>query len=556
MTKIAFQLFIVISLLSVGSHSAFAQKEGEIQGEEIVIIKERPIELPEANRNFEKIASTAPAPIVRQQEYDYTERNFQTGDLKLSPRVLQLPQEPLKKLYGNYVKAGFGNYSSPYLEAFINSKRTDDYAYGLHFKHLSSMRGPVEGKNSATSQNELGVNGKYFTDLATLSGGIQYNRDKYYFYGYKQDRPVDRKDIEQVFNTIAFDARVTNAHKEADIDYDIATQFTNLKDNYEAAEFDWTTNVTTSYKVSDQFKGVLDGDFFITKRKDSLGSLSRNLIKIKPYLYYKQEQLLFKAGLNLAFENDTISTAKSIHVYPFAEAAYAFSPKVSFFAGFDGDMQRTSLRLLVKENPFLIANVPLAHTNKLQEFYGGLRGNLNPVITYEIKAGMGRYRNLYFFNNAGDVQHQADTSRFTVLYNKDVTNVLNFSGQFSYNASERFRSALKFDAYNYKFQSAKWKAWHRPTFTATWHNTFNLKDKVYLNADFYYLSGMLGKNPLKDAEVKLDPIIDLNLKIDYLFSNNFSAFLSLNNIFAQKYQRYLYYPQQGLNVLVGLTYSF
>ena len=47
-----------------------------------------------------------------------------------------------------------------------------------------------------------------------------------------------------------------------------------------------------------------------------------------------------------------------------------------------------------------------------------------------------------------------------------------------------------------------------------------------------------------------------HVKIDYFLGKQISAFVSLNNIFGQNYQRYLYYQTQGLNFLGGISYSF
>jgi outer membrane cobalamin receptor len=53
-----------------------------------------------------------------------------------------------------------------------------------------------------------------------------------------------------------------------------------------------------------------------------------------------------------------------------------------------------------------------------------------------------------------------------------------------------------------------------------------------------------------------DNIIDLNLKADYRFSDKFSTFVMLNNILNRKYERFTNYPNKGLNVIGGISYTF
>jgi hypothetical protein len=90
---------------------------------------------------------------------------------------------------------------------------------------------------------------------------------------------------------------------------------------------------------------------------------------------------------------------------------------------------------------------------------------------------------------------------------------------------------------------------------ANYHLSYFMKEKVVFSLNSYMLQGIQALEPNGKVK-KLPTILDLNLKVDYLFSQNFSAFLELNNLLANKYQRYLYYSQKGINFLVGATCSF
>jgi hypothetical protein len=153
------------------------------------------------------------------------------------------------------------------------------------------------------------------------------------------------------------------------------------------------------------------------------------------------------------------------------------------------------------------------------------------------------------------VNSTADTSKFAVQYEHDFTNVINFSGELGYSYAEKLRLGLKVDFYNYGLDNVE-EAWHRPTFTATLLGRYNFNDKLFFNTEIYYLGGITAKNFVSNKKYDLDPILDMNIRGEYLFFDKFSAFLSFNNLLSSKYQRYLYYPSRGLNVLAGLTYTF
>jgi outer membrane receptor protein involved in Fe transport len=148
-----------------------------------------------------------------------------------------------------------------------------------------------------------------------------------------------------------------------------------------------------------------------------------------------------------------------------------------------------------------------------------------------------------------------DTSKFSIIYDPQKTKVLNISGQAGYAYNDLFKTSLKVNYYDYSMGSVE-EAWHRPDLTLNWFNALTLSKKLFITADFYMLKGMKAKNFQTAAVTKLPVIADLNLKIDYLLTRNFSAFVSINNLLGKEYQRYQYYPQQGLNFVGGLSFSF
>lgn len=546
-------LSLVIVALFISSITVLAQvnrdDRGEIEDAEIVIEKNKSIELPEASRNFEKITAPVRQPDPVLQEYQYIERSVRLPDLNPKFRVLQMPVEPPKKLTGNYIKAGLGNYLTTYLDGYFNSTRSSDYSYGLRVKHLASGYGPVERENSGNSENMIGVHGRYFTDALTAGAALEYTRERYNYYGYNQSKEVDKDDIKQVYNTIAVKTNFVNSNTKSPLDYRLDVNLFNLSDAYSAKEFEVGGQFKGSYKIADNLSALLNTDLFFSRRSDS-AAINRNFYRLKPAVQYKSDAVTLTAGLNLIYENDTATDLSDVHIYPALQGEYVLFEAFTLFAGFEGDMQRTTLREFVKENPFLGQNIPLFHTNKARDMYAGIKGDLGGGLSFATRVGFVGYKNLYFFVNGNP-----DTSRFNIQYERDFTNVLNFNGELNYNYAEKFRLALKADFAHYNRQSDQ-EAWHRPALKTTLLGSYNFNNKLFLNTEIYYLGGIKARNFVSNKTVDLDPILDLNIKADYLFFDKFSAFLSFNNLLSSKYQRYLYYPGRGLNVLAGLTYTF
>ncbi len=223
---------------------------------------------------------------------------------------------------------------------------------------------------------------------------------------------------------------------------------------------------------------------------------------------------------------------------------------VHVFGGVDGDINRNTLRTLLADNKWLAPQVLLVNTVKSLDIYGGLKGNLGKGFSYEGKVSVARYRNFSTFNNTFP-----DTTKFFVLYDGGVARVLTLSGQIGYAQKDKFRSTLK--AYVFRYDLARLEAaWGRPRVAGTWTNSYILNKKLFVTADLYFYEGIQNKNFVSNVVYTLKPIYDANVKIDYFLGSQVSAFVSLNNIFGQNYQRYLYYQSQGLNFLGGISYSF
>ncbi|MFM7854346.1 MAG: hypothetical protein ACKO96_21090, partial [Flammeovirgaceae bacterium] len=106
------------------------------------------------------------------------------------------------------------------------------------------------------------------------------------------------------------------------------------------------------------------------------------------------------------------------------------------------------------------------------------------------------------------------------------------------------------------------EAFHRPAYRVSLNSTINIYNKVILDADVLAQGGMKGlsteffvpSGPRKVIDIP--SAFDVNLKANYLVSNQFSVFVSCNNILNNNYQMYLYYPVRGFQAMVGASFSF
>lgn len=544
-------IVMIFGITTLSSAQVDTDQDGEIQDALIEIVKDRDIKLSKADRNFSKIPPTNLQLKEKKVEYSYNAINFKLPDLKIRVRPLKMRDSAIKKLYGNYVKAGFGNFTTPYLEGYFSNKRSKQYTYGAHFNFINSSTGPIDDENSGSGRWDIDLFGKLFSPKTTLSGDIGFNRRNTNFYGYPEGQEVDSDSIAQNFNNFYFKTSIENTKKKEKFDYLFGLQFDYLTDNFDATESEVQLDFRGEYSLGENSGINFDTDLdLITRKDEGIETKNRNIFRVTPTFNFTHEGFLIEAGFNAVYENDTLGNSDELHFYPVAKATYKLSNGFNIYAGLRGDVQKNSLRRFVAENPFLNPNVAVFNTEKSIELYGGVEGKLSSKMGFGAGWNLTNYKNMYFYLNDFD-----DQSRFNIIYDTGDTRVFNLFGELSYNKDEKLRINLRGDYYGYSLDNVQ-EAWHKPNYRISTAATYNLYDKLYFSAELYALGGIKALDTETLDTIDLDAAFDLNLKVDYKISDQFSIFARFNNIFSQEYELLSNYPSRSLQFMLGAAYNF
>lgn len=546
---------LLIFLISMNTLMVNAQQDdwdedGEIQDAEVVIEKDRQITLPPANRSYEKVAPL-PLEIDRApQIYKFQKIDYQTTAFTPNIRVLTIKDQSLAKLYGNYLKAGFGNFGTSYLEGYFNNKRSKTYAIGAKIKSLSSARGPVDKDNSAASDLLLGFDGSYFTEGVIFNGKAEYERTKRFFYGYTPGSEVDRDTLKQVFNKVLISLGLEDSNKNQDLDYALQGYYISLEDRFDTSEDEGSFNFQGSYQFNDKVKFAVNSDLYLTKYSHFGSSINRNFFRLTPTVITNLDVFRVELGVNLVYENDSITNADKVHFSPIAKASYNVTDNLVFYAGLTGDVNYRSWRSYVKENPFLASGVTLSHNIKKIALNAGIKGKIWGDINFNTGFDIGAYDNLAFYAN-----NAQDSTKFDIVYDTDNPALVHFFAELGYSKAQRFIINLKGEWFGYDTEEVA-EAWGRPTYTIGVNGSYNLYQKLILGGSITAMGGIQGLNQQSGTIRQLDSIFDVNIKVDYLFSPRFSAFILGKNMVSQSYERYMNYPVKTISVIGGITYSF
>jgi hypothetical protein len=285
----------------------------------------------------------------------------------------------------------------------------------------------------------------------------------------------------------------------------------------------------------------------------SLGNNRRQLYRVKPSFLFKNNRVSVHAGINVVNEKDRIEGENQTSLFPVVKVDFKPTDFLHIFAGLGGDTYFNTYDATIRQNPWLARNIQLKNTQQTANIFGGFKGTNERNIDFEVKVDYSEFSNLNFFTNT-----LADSSKFELIYTggQKKVQVLNVSGQFNYQINERFLSVFKFDYNSYSNLGELEKPFGRPMLNISFTNSITFKDKIIISPDVYYMNGLYGWNALERKSIKLDDILDLNLKVNYLVTKKFNAYVSTNNLLGKNYQRYLNYQTLGLNYTVGLAYSF
>jgi hypothetical protein len=494
------------------------------------------------------------------QDFKIEYADFEPTELTLKKLFVPLiKNNPNAEFHRGYVKIGFGNYLSPFAAASISNKKNSKYLLNLGFKHNSSFEGPVDKENSANSSTNINLDTKYFLKDATLSSKLSYKHDIAHFYGYSPDlaNSINAKDIAQNFNTLGLNIKYQNNDFDADIQYQAQLNTYYFTSKYGAKEFEINPELATKYKLNSHntYIGLKFGTSIvsyqdITNTNENSIDSKRYLAWISPLFEKKINNLDFKLGANVTYNNDSLYADKQIFFYPNVSINYALMEgKTVIYTSLKGATEKNMLRDLVQENPYAQAQLAIFHQDKQWAATLGIKSKLGKKGYANLSFSKSKYKHSPFWIN--DVQ---DRSRFNLIYEDVDKSTLNLEFTWEH---ESFKALFSSTLNQYTMQSSEF-AWHLPTLVNTLSLNYKLQNKNLLfNLDAQHLSGIHAKDFSDQSIHILNDIIDINIGVNYQFpSSRWGAFVQVNNILSQTYQRYLYYDSKQINVIGGLSYSF
>ena len=451
-------------------------------------------------------------------------------------------------LSNNYIKAGAGNLNTALGEIYISTGKDEALQAGAFIKHLS-QKGSMELQQF--SKQEFGLFGRSITDDYALSGKLIYDRNTSNFYGFDPLSAVAADMSKLRFSTIGGEAELVSKYsKNSSYNYFAninAYQFSNIED---ARESSLSLRGSLNKEVKQTNFGV-NTSIDLTSTKDQSYQFSNNILRANPYIKLKAKGFNLDLGANIVQE---FGTQSRLNIFP---AVFAELPIIlgyaTIFAGVNGDVLKTNLRDLAFENPYLNKNITIKNSLEKMNIYGGVKGNASAEFGYKIMAWYKTIDDLQLFVNS-----QTLTNRFETVYDNGESNILGLEGEINVKASEFLNLNGKAQLLNYTLASEK-EAWFKPSLRLMSNAKFQINRKVIVDAEVLFQDNVYARvngTPGTFASKSIDGFIDLSAGAEYKVTSKIGVYIRANNLLGQQYQRFLYYPRLGMNVLGGVNYAF
>ncbi len=479
--------------------------------------------------------------------------------------------------FDNYVLFGIGNYLNLRGELFLTGRVNEtDYITGFanHFSSNGGIKDLLLDDTFSTSKAEITYQSQKEKWNWSLDLGGKHQVANWYGLPVNEyaftSNILDGIDEKQVYKTayVGGKAAFSNAPITS-----LEFQYKHFWDAHDSKEnrFFFRPNFNTALEIGDLNVGLIvdyvgtDYENFALKERTSYSHLN---FGVEPTMKFQGDDYSFTAGVGVFFNNGDVAgkSKNSFYIYPKVKASFNLvNDIVVTYMGAEGGLKQNSYADFVSENPFISPNVMIAPTNEQYDLYIGLKGKLDNSISYNVRGSLKNEDDKAFFL----------TNPFSAVLNTNNGYTLGNSLGVVYNNLKTYSvfGELRFDfeknvsmgvygEFNH-YTTDLTEAWNMPKSKFGADIQIDLTDRWFAGTEIHYIGERKDMytrnyvNNIDETAVKtLDAYADLNVKVGYRPTKNWTLFLHGNNLLNKNNEHWMNFKTQGIQVLGGAMYKF
>ncbi len=572
---------ILFVLVCVGLQLSHAQKKDENIGSEVVnVVKPYSASISDAFK-VKEVPTLDDDETTKKENITYSIFSFPVAST-FTPskgKAAVVEKSAKEKLFANYATLGAGNYGTINTDLYLTHLFDSNNYIATSIKHLSSQGG---------IKNVL-LDDHFYNTAFELTYGkkanqfswnidLGYQNQVYNWYGFQSvTMPLtqtgsflDGINEKQKYNTLFLGGTI--AINDSFLDH-INLKFNHFTDAFASIEnqlslkpyfaFDFLDEKIKTNIILDYVKGNFQKGYF-----DSTPiNYGFTNIGFNPSFQINNDDLSINLGASFFYSMANGTGTNKFFIYPSVTASLkVVGDFMIAFAGVEGSLKQNTYRELVDTNNFLSPTLNISPTDSRYDMYAGLKGKLANSVSYTVKAS---YLNegikpMFASNtyNSFNTNTEGYTygNSFGLVY--DDVKTLSIFGELKADFSQNVTFSVNGTFSNYTTKSEA-EAWNLPNFKLSsnfvytispkWETGFNLfyigqrKDR-----EIYSFDGFIVMN----NSIQLDGYMDLNAHLNYKHSDRLTFFIKGNNLASQNYQKWMGFPVQGIQVLLGANFKF
>ena len=475
--------------------------------------------------------------------------SYKPGTLK--PLSIKRDLNEIKKENFNYLKVGYGLLKTPFLDAGVSYNKLPNVYVNSFIDYISSV-----GKIQNQKYSELNWKGmgNFQLNKNELSTSIAYHRNQYYLYGYNHDSiSFDKKEISNLYQNINFNTSFKNTSaNKLNIQYQPSLFLNLFSANDSLKETNLNISLPAKLPIYKSLFFELEGraDFSFIKNEYLLkidsSNYQNNIYNLKSALQFDAKYINVVAGVKTFYQNNKLSIIPLLNLeLPIAKKSIIIE------AGINGEIIKNNYSNLVGTNPYLNLNQKLLNTIS-RSYGGGFRTNISKNISCRINASLLQSDHYLFFIN--DTSSVRSMNRFNLSSDEKINN-FRISGELQYTLTNKLTINSKMILNGYEGMKNNARAWNTLPFESISSLTWNPLKKLTITSELYIFA--VGHYlDYKNVDKSLSGGTDFNVGGSFKFNPHWRAFINVNNIFSQKYERWHNYPVYGLNGIGGFKVNF
>lgn len=575
--KINFQNKITIAALLLISQVSFSQKKDENIGSEVVnVVKPYTPTISDAFK-VKETPTLEDDDTSKKENIQYNIFSFPVAST-FTPskgKAVGVDKAEKEKIFSNYLTLAAGNYGNVNAELFLTHTLENNDYVGAMLRHMSTQGGI----------KEVALDDKYFDTSLDLTYGsrnenmswnadLGYKNQAYNWYGLQPgfftQEQIAAIDEKQTYSNAYFGGRISlkeSILKEASVKFNRFWDAFASGENHFVAKpslaFDVMNEKIKANFIFDYLSGSFKKDYFdVNELKYGYTNIG-----FSPSFQLNQEDVSVNLGATFFYSVANEGGNNKFYIYPSITASYKIVGDLMIaYGGAEGTLKQNSYHDFAENNFFVSPTLNVAPTDQRYDIYVGLKGKLANSVGYNVRGSYfnegnkALYKNNPYYVQNTNIEGYTYGNSFNVLY--DDVKTVSFFGELKADFSKNVTFGINgtFSSYNTKDQE---EAWNLPGIKIGSSLDFTITQKWYAGLNVFFVGERKDQRAILSdtgdffpAVTTLDSYFDLNANVGYNHNERLTFFLKGNNLAGQDYQRWINYPVQGIQVMIGGNYKF